>query len=178
MPEATLARGPLALDEEFLTYSELSDFQREVAGKLLRIAEALPAQSVTARAGIGGARKAIVFINFVPRREGSAEMTIVIEQHTYVHIGVGEGTTYSLPHDVWDPRAKDVLRFSEQIVSAVVGGKFRETIYYRGGVPVRWVSELRVEETPIPQDRTELFATLRGVFRKRWRREVTYAAYG
>ena len=177
MPETTLARGPLALDKEFLAYWELSSFQREVAGRLLRIVAAMPPQSVTVRAAITQAPKATVFVSFVPRQEESAEMTIEIEQDTYVHIGVGEGTTYSLPHDVWDARSEDVLRFTEQIVSAVVAGQFQETVHYRGGVAVRWVSELRVEDTPVRQDRTEVLDNLRGILRKRTKREVTYVAY-
>lgn len=180
MPEATLARGPLALDEEFLGGLEISDFQREIAGRLLRVVEALPPQSVTTRAGIGGIDglpPSTVVVNFVPRREGSAEMTIYIEPDISVHIGVAQGTTYSLPHDVWDSRAKDVSRFTGQIVSAVVDGKFRETIYTRGGVPIRWESELDVEGVPVSMHRTEVLGNLRGAFRKRRRREVVYPPY-
>jgi hypothetical protein len=180
MPEATLARGPLALDEEFLADVEISDFQREIAGKLLRIVEAMPPQSVTTRAyigGIGGLPPSTAVVNFVPRRGVSAEITIYIEPSTSVHIGVAHGTTYSLPHDVWDSRAKDVPRFTEQIVRAVVDGKFRETIYSRGGVPIRWKSELDVEGIPVSMDRKEVLGNLRGVFRKRTKREVVYPPY-
>lgn len=175
---AALARELVAFDEKFLTGSGISDFQRGVAAKLVSIVESLPPESVTARAAVGVKPKGTVFVNLVPRQEDCAEMTIEIERHAYVHLGVGEGTTYSLPYDVWDPRAKDVVKFSEQIVKAVVAGRFRETIYYRGKAPVRWTSELCVEETDVPQDRTDLLATLRGVFQKRRKREVTYAPYG
>lgn len=177
MPEAVLARTHVAFDEEFLAGRQISDFQREVAAKLLLIVEALPPESVTARATIGEVSKGVVFINFVPRQEESAEMTIEIERHTYVHIGVGQETTYGLPNDVWDSRAKDVSGFTAQIVSAVVEGKFRETIYTRAGVPVRCESELNVEGVPVSIVRLDLLGELRRLYRKRWKRDVTYAPY-
>ena len=180
MPEATLARGPLALDGEFLAHVEISDFQREIARKLLCIVEALPPQSVTTRAyigPIGGLPSSTVVVNFVPRQRGSAEITIYIEPRTPVHIGVAHGTTYSLPHDVWDSRAKDVPKFTEEIVRAVVDGKFRETIYTRGDVPIRWKSQLDVEGVPVCMDRKEVLGSLRRVFRKRSKREVVYPPY-
>jgi hypothetical protein len=181
MPEATLAGGVRALDQEFLADLKISAFQREIAGKLLHIVEALPPQTVTTRVGFGGIdglSSSTLIVNFIPRREGAAEMTIYIEPDTSVHIGAGHGTTYSLPHDVWDSRATDVPRFTSQIVRAVVDGKFRETIYTRGVVSIRWESELDVEGVPVSVERTDIGAVLRGILRKRRKREVTYAPYG
>lgn len=181
MPGDTVARGTLVFDDEFLASSDLSDFQREVGRGLLRIAETLPAGSYSARAAIGRHTwpgGSSLLVNFVPRNKACAEMTIYIDRDSSVHIGAGSETTFGLPNDVWDQRARDVAEFTERIVESVVAGKLRETIHYSGDTVVRSESELDVEGVPISVDRTDVGVVLRGIFRKRRKREVTYAPYG
>lgn len=159
----------------------LSRFQRDVAARLLRIAQRFPLGSFPARAIIDARRgiaRSTLLINFVPRKEGAAELTIYIERATAVYIGAGRETTFGFPHDVWDGRGKDVPAFTEKIVGAVISGKLRETIHYRGDIPVRCESELDVDGVPISVDRTDLGGVLRAMFRRRRKREVTYAPYG
>lgn len=180
LPAEAIARGTIPFDEAFLEGADLSSFQRKVAVRLLCIPEALPDGSCTAQAVIsrsawpGGLT---LFVNFVPRREGAAEITVFIQRDEFVDVGAGRDTTFGLPHDVWDPRAKDVSGFTEQIVSAIVNGKLRETIYYRGDLRVRYKSELEVEGPPVLIERLKLLRMLRGVFRKRSKKEVTYTSY-
>ncbi len=180
MPEATLARGPLALDEEFLADVEISDFQREVGRRLLRIAERLPAGCYSARAAIGRhiwPGGSSLLVNFVPRNKACAEMTIYIDRDLSIHIGAGSETTFGLPNDVWDQRARDAPAFMERIVESVVAGKLRETIQRRGDTTVRCKSELDVDGVRILVDRTDVGSAFRAIFRKRTRREVVYPPY-
>ena len=180
MPEETLARGTSAFDDEFLAGSDLSDFQREVARKLLSIAETLPAGSLSARAAIGRIAwpsGLTLLVNFVPRDETCAEMTIYIGRNTFVHIGAGSATTFGLPNAVWDQRAKDVPGLTEKIVDSVATGNLRETIHYSGDTVVRSESVLNVDGVPVSVDRTDVGVVLRCVFRKRTRREVVYPPY-
>lgn len=181
MPAEALARGTVPFDEEFLEGADFSDFQREVATRLLRVVQALLPESLILRTVGSRIRmlgRSLLIINFVPRRDEAAEMTIYIEPDEFVDVGAGRHTTFGLPHEVWDPRAKDILRFTEQIVSAIIDGKLRETLYCRGNVPVRCKSELDVEGAPVSIDRMLVSAWLRQVFRKRSVREVTYPPYG
>lgn len=181
MPEDTLAQGTSVFDDEFLAGSDLSAFQREVASRLLSIAERLPGGSYSVRVAIrrlawpGGST---LLVNFVPRQEACAEMTVYIHRDTSVHIGAGSATTFGLPDDVWDQRAKDVPGFTVKIVESVATGNLRETIHYRGDTAVRSESELDVDGVPVSVDRTDVGVVLRGVFRKRRKREVTYPPYG
>ena len=181
MPEEALARGTSAFDDEFLAGSDLSDFQREVAGRLLSIAERLPSGSFSARAAIGRfawSGASTLLVNFVPRCEACAEMTIHIARDTFVYIGAGSVATFGLPDDVWDRRAQDVPGFTEKIVDGIAAGNLRETIHYSGDAVVRGESELNVEGAPVSVDRTDVGVVLRGIFRKRRKREVVYPPYG
>lgn len=180
MPEEILARETLTFNQGFLAGSDLSGFQREVAGKLLGIAERLPSGSFSARAAIERSASPsglTLLVNFLPRDEACAEMTIYIDRDTSVHIGAGSATTFGLPHGVWDQRAKDVPGFTEKIVEDVATGNLRETIHYCGDKVVRSESELDVEGVPVSVDRTDVGAALRGIFRKRTSRQVVYLPY-
>ncbi len=180
LPVEMLRRRSLAFDESLLTRSELSSFQCAVATRLLGIAQRFALGSFSARVIIesrGGIAASTVLINFVPREERAAELTIYIERETTVSIGAGCETTFGLPHDVWDERAKDVLGFTEKIVSAIVWGKLREAIHYRGNIVVGCKSELDVDGVPISVDRTDVGGMLRALFRRRRKRELTYVAY-
>jgi hypothetical protein len=180
MPAEALASGTVQFDEEFLAGADLSDFQHEVARRILPIARELPADSVSVRAFVERTRypsRSTLLINFLPRREDSAEMTVYVEHEEFAAVGVGRDTTFGLPHDVWDPRAEDVLGFTEQIVRGVVNGKFRETIYCRGDLAVRCESQLDLEGVPLSVIRMHPSASFRRLFRRRERCEVTYAPY-
>jgi len=171
----------VVLDAAFLAQARLTPFQRRVAEITFRTVDALSPTCVTATASLGGRTglsAGTLVLRFLPRREGAAAMTINIEPKTSVHIEVGEGTTYSLPDDVWDPRVKDITGFTEQIVRAVIAGKVRETIVYRGHVPVKWNSEIDIEGGPVSMRRSLLLGMLVGGFRRCRTRDVQYAPYG
>ena len=99
IPEEALVRGTLTFDDGFLAESDLSGFQREVASRLLSIAERLPGGSTSVRAAIGRFAwpgGSTLLVNFVPRQEACAEMTIYIDRDTSVHIGAGSVTTFAV----------------------------------------------------------------------------------
>ncbi len=180
MPESVPRRAISPFDEIFVQRPELTDFQHKVGSRILRLAQELRPEYVTVRATIGGVPgldRSVVLISFLPRNDGCAEMTVYIESQRHVYIGVGHGLTYSLPDDVWDPRAKDAPRFAAQIVGAVIAGKLTETIFYRGGVATRWVSELDVEGIPVSMDRGVIPSVVLGLFKRRSKETVRYVPY-
>jgi len=142
----------IPLDPELLARSDLSEFQRSVIAVLLEVVTVLPADRLRAAVIIpwrGATMHPELHVVLTPTRHGCAEVDVYVEADRYVRIAAGAHGSYSLPDDVWDPRVANVATFAGQIVRAIVEGKLHETTYFRGNVPVRWVSELEVGETPI-----------------------------
>lgn len=164
-----LCRVPL--DAALLARPNLSEFQRCVTSVLLDVVGGVPPNRLTARAGLfygAGASYPELRVELRSTRDGPAQVTVSVEADTYVRIAAGGHSSYSLPDDVWDPRSAHVATFAGAIVQAILGGKLRETIQYRGDVPVRWLSELEVGQTPI---RIRRAAPLRAIWHL-WKRKT------
>lgn len=170
----------LRLNETVLAQPELSAFQRSVLAGVLSVLRTLPPDSTLATAEfirrIPPARPELKVV-LRARKQGCADVTLFVEHDKYVRIAAGADTSYSLPEDVWDPQASDVPTFTAQIVHAITQGALRETTYYRGDVPVRWVSELQVGKIPIRISRAAPLKLIRHLWKARTKSVRSYGGY-
>ena len=169
------------LDQTLQQHPELSEFQQVVAAGLVRIVRELPPDCLSVRAQVassGACEGPELKISLTPRTPGCAQVSILVETQTYVHIAAGASTAYSLPHDVYDSRSPDVAKFVVEIVEAVMAGRLEEMVFFRGGVPVKWASRLALEGRPLCTTRVALLRNVRLLLKGRSKSRISYSPYG
>jgi len=89
--------------------------------------------------------------------------------------GVNAGL--NLSSDLFGEAEENWREFLDSLVRGIVGGTLVETLEYRGGRLVKSVFEVRLGGKPFSFARTNVPNWLKGLFRTREKRTVSYAPY-